>query len=113
MNKAVQNISKKFKFADIEFNADRNHNKFECEALIGIDLLQHFESLNLKPCLNGRAFEINKKLIPCGSVRNFLSDSQCKSVFQHVSENKSLLTVGNFSTMIEDALCPVKNYFTP
>ena len=77
LTSAIKNLkSKHITHADSYFYSKNNHDRFELEMLIGIDILQYFLSLVLNQFGGGTCFKMNGKLIPLGNVNNFLSLEQ-------------------------------------
>ena len=74
LTSAIKNLKdKQVTLADSYFYSKNNHDRFELEMIIGIDILEHFPSLVLGQFGSGSCFKINDKLIPVGNVNNVLS----------------------------------------
>ena len=101
MNHAIRNLSRNSRLADIEFDEQNDNCVFNCQALLGIDILQHLQFLSLSKVLGGSGFELeNGKLIPFGDVNTFLSDN-----------DKPVPSVSQISNDLE--VSPIKTYFSP
>src|SRR5215469_14487768 len=77
LTSAIQNLKdKQVKLADSYFYSKNNHDRFELEMIIGLNILEHFPNLILGRFGSGSCFKINDKWIPTGNVNNFLSPEQ-------------------------------------
>jgi len=121
LNIAVNNLKREgIKLADSYFYSKNDHDQFNIELLLGIDILQYFPSLVLSDCGNGFCFKINDKSIILGNVNNFLTNEQMFNYNkQEVTiSNKTLinnLEINDFvpETIVNCIINPVVSYFNP
>jgi len=77
--------------------------------LIGVDVLQCLEKLELVSCMNGAAFKLSTGLIPFGNVDSFLTRKQLQD--KYASEYSDVYS--SSSAIVNLVLNPVKINFDP
>jgi len=73
---AHDNISKKYKLADRVVK-----DEVCMDGLLGADVLQCFNSLELVNCMGGKALKLESGLVPIGNVDNFLSPAELEAKY--------------------------------
>ena len=84
LGKIIENLKSCYELADLAFY-DAATEVVICEAILGSDVIQHFDQFNLISCLNGRAFDLGGKIIPLGNPDHFLSDEQITEKYERIS----------------------------
>ncbi|KAL7630818.1 UNVERIFIED_CONTAM: hypothetical protein RMT77_018969 [Armadillidium vulgare] len=101
--------------ADSTFNVEEDNNKFHIQALLGVDILQYFPSLELVSIMSGSCFKVSNKYIPFGNIQNFLPRKQKIALNnEKVISSKTDVDEGMVNeTVVNLILNPNKSYFHP
>ena len=76
--------------------------------LLGCDFLQFLTNFSLTTCMNGKAFQLDKGIIPFGSVDHFLDVSQVKPI-----QSQLFRLTGEEASSVNFVMNPVSSYFSP
>lgn len=116
LSQALSNIERKYRLADSAF-ADERGESIQLEALLGTDVIPFFSRFTLIKCCNGAAFDLHSGVIPIGNIEHFFS---LKQISSNLNPNIDSESLNDFEmcqtidkTVVNSAMCPVKQYFDP
>ena len=121
LNKAFNNLKSRYQVAE---NFDGDYVRLE--GLLGVDSMQYLQLCELITCMGGKAFNLQRGIVPFGNVDSFLTNPQLTSKYANVS-NASISQAFNEdasssdvitdcvidSSIINFVLDPVKTCFDP
>ena len=114
------NVISNIKNLGFKFAADLHEESslVKVDGLIGVDLIQYMDSMEIIECMYGSAWQIPQGIIPFGNAQNFLYRSQITpSEVSQENVNHYSTIISQFSsvptTHINFVLNPKQSYFDP